>query len=262
MSDDLRDRAALYVLGQLPPDERLGFESAMDADRELAAYTRSLDEAYAQRIRALPQLGPPARLLGRIESQIGRGAAAPVPQARPGGARTLWWLSAAAAAALALGGAFYAGRRTARPRLPLAVLVRLAPDSGTATTVQLHDPVGDDNGRFVELAGMAEALWQKPHEDYALYDPTTRQGFVGIRRLPPGPARTRYSLWLLDGASGRIRFAGEIPGDATKGGLFAFSVDSGAVTDAADVRFFVTADGPGAALNPDTGRVVLGQRHS
>ena len=128
------------------------------------------------------------------------------------------------------------------------------------------------DARFIELASLAERYWQapdllpfksaqgaRPGSGYALYDPASSQGFIGVRRLPEARGAKRYHLWIVDSRTGEVREAGMIPVGKSAEGLYFFSVPAPAGSPASTLGFFVTEeDAGGAAPASPHGRVVLG----
>jgi hypothetical protein len=148
-------------------------------------------------------------------------------------------------------------------------------DSRQSTFAELPLPrrAPDPDGRFIQLASLAEHFWEKPEElpeklrtmspschGYALFDPASSQGFIAIQQLPAIERDKRYQLWILDTASGRIREAGVLPLAGPGGGLYSFSVSPSADARPDRLDFFVTAeDATGNDSARPTGKVVLGE---
>lgn len=261
MNEQIRDTAALYVLDLLAGEERERFEAAVRSDDALAAYVSELREGAARKHRSLPQHEPPSGALGRIEERIPvRGGE---HSRRPGRAplrlpALAGWIGAAACLAAA---AFVAGRRTAPPAGGDALLFTLGPGSSTSVPVAIKSATSD--GRFMELAALAESMAARAAgggavRAYALYDPKTSLGFIAISGLPPAAGAERYSLWAVDGRQGPRTLAGELPPDARGFGIFGFSLRDH--PSASDVNFFVTRmASPGGSQDGASGAsVVLG----
>src|SRR5688572_16419671 len=71
MIDERREtQASLYVLGALPDDELLEFESAMRADLELQMLVKELHNASGAMVAAYPRVSPPAGFKQRILAAV------------------------------------------------------------------------------------------------------------------------------------------------------------------------------------------------
>lgn len=269
MNDADRDLATQYVLDQLEPRERTLFEARVLAEPELAALVDEIEEALAQTVQNLPGRTPPAALFDRIEARLDSapvGAAVATSAAPRGWAAYLGWgLAATIAVSLAILAA-----QTFRPRpQSVVVVVGLDADRSTLRQLTLDAKSPDTDARFIQLAALAQDLWQKPrspasggHRGYALFDPTSHQGFIAIEQLPPPPSQQRYCLWLVDPATGQVRPAGTLPVSSAERGLFSFAVDPADVPQSNRLNFFLTleeATSPPAPQRPQ-GRVVLGSQ--
>jgi len=258
MTPPVEELAALYVLDQLEPADRQAFAGRVAREPGLAALVRSLEITLEQRIHALPQHPPPAALLSRIESRLD----APTERSRPPPPAatafpirptfTRWVLPAAAAVVLGAATFFFLDRQ--RPPSPSVVLiVGLDPQRNTVTKIPLQNPARDTDARFVQLASLAERFWTRPDDlprvptapagsrAYALFDPTTHQGFIAVQQLPNQPADKRYHLWLVDSETGRAIDAGSLP-SATARGLYFFSLDPAGAPASGPVNFLITAE--------------------
>jgi hypothetical protein len=130
----------------------------------------------------------------------------------------------------------------------------------------------DADARFIQLASLAEQFWDKPGDlpvastaggldgrGYALFDPTTNQGFIAIQQLPVAAPGKTYQLWISDRASGQVREAGTLPLAGAQRGLYFFSLPAAAQTPVSRPDFFVTAeDGVASSAGQPHGPVVLG----
>jgi hypothetical protein len=139
----------------------------------------------------------------------------------------------------------------------------------------LSEPSSDPDQRFIQLAALAANYWDKPADlpikqnatrgesrGYALFDPSSKQGFVAIEQLPTLKENQRYHLWIVDPSSGRIHDAGILPLKETNRGLYSFALEStdGPASDRSN--FFVTIENTGVAPRSAEphGEVVLGNR--
>jgi len=280
MNPQLEELACLYVLDELTAGERSAFEARLPEDPELAAHVRELESALARRIRALPRREPPADLLSRIEARIDRlPTSARSPRQT---ASILPWTSIAhwgIAAVIALSTATIAvqtlRRAPAPASAPVMIIVGLDSHRSTFAELPVRSRPQTEDARFIQLASLAEELWEKPGDlpaglgtdgqggrGYALFDPESNQGFIAIRHLPAVEHDRRYHLWMVDPAAGQPREAGVLPLTGSDSGLFFFSVTPGAKAAAGRLDFFVTEeDATAPAPIRPRGTVVLGQTH-
>lgn len=266
--------AALYVLDQLEPAERAAFEKRLAHDAALAALVRELETTLAHSVHALPSATPPDDLLARIEQQLDpappRAAVAANALRFPVFAR--WGLAAIIALSLATL-AVQSLRRPTTP--PLIVFVGLDAQRSTLTALPATDAPRDPDARFIQLASLAEQFWKNPsrlplkstatpeaRRGYALFDPSSQQGFIAVEQLPAITARQRYHLWILDTADGTLRDAGTLPLGGAADGLYSFSLPAGGAGKPDRLKFFVTAEDESApaSISPNRprGQVVLG----
>jgi anti-sigma-K factor RskA len=205
--DALRESAALYALGALPPDEHRAFEAHVRTCVECAEEVRSLGDVTGALARAVPQIDPPPSLRGRVLVGSRLTEPAMVLPARP--ARISWvgpgWLSAAALLVVAVGLGAYTG--ALRQRI-------------VGLELQLHDAVArlDRSEREVEAATRAlnsaqvrMAVLTAPdlaRVDLSGQPPAPRaagrafwsrtRGLVfAASSLPPLPAGRTYQLWVV-----------------------------------------------------------------
>jgi len=264
MNPNREESACQYVLDQLEPAERAAFERQLLADPALAVLVHDLESALARGVGALPRRTPPAGLLDRIEGRLGT--------ARPPGAlgRVIarWGIAAAILLAVGLAGV-WKGRGPAATG-PYVLFAGLDPRQSTLARVPVAEAAPGPDARFVQLASLAQAYWDRPGEQpvkeggapgqgYAVFDPGTNQGFIAVRRIGAAPEGKRYHLWVIDTVSGRAREAGALPAAGDGGGLFFFSVAPNPGAKAEQLNFSVTAeDAAAVALAAPKGRVVLG----
>lgn len=299
MTPQLEELACLYVLDQLDHSERAAFETRLAHDDTLATFVRELETTLAERIRLLPSHRPRTDLFARIEAQLDtpahvtRGLPAPEPPAftdsllaaRPlfhASPRALavwptfarWTLAAAAAIALGAGTFFFLERQRAADAPSMVLVVGLDPQRSTVTQFQLRESARGADARFVQLASLAEQFWVSPENlphasaatngrhAYALFDPSTRQGFIAVQQLPTPAAGKRYHLWLVDADSGRVLDAGSLPASTSRG-LYSFTIDPAAAPTAGPLNFLITAEDT-ASISPPRprGEPILGQNPS
>jgi hypothetical protein len=278
MKTPFDEAAGLYVLDQLDARERAEFEARLLHDSALAARVRELESALAERIRALPQHQPPAGALACIESRLdGERAAGDRAKVRqfplPWASVARWGLAAVAVLGIGIIAVQELRRGPAAPAHPVLIMVGLDSGRSTFAELPLNEQPQSADGRFIQLASLAARFWEKPGElpaavvsgrpgsrGYALFDPGSNEGFIGIQQLPSAGQGQHYHLWMVDTASGRIREAGILPLKDGDGGLYFFSVPpAGAEATSGRLDFFVTAeDGTAPESDRPKGKVVLG----
>ncbi|HVU35850.1 MAG TPA: hypothetical protein VHE61_20590 [Opitutaceae bacterium] len=271
MNQPWEELASAYVLDQLEPEERTAFEARLLEDPKLAALVRELETALAARVRALPQHTPPADLLSRAEARL----AAPRPAAAksPGPLFALRWALFGGLAALLLAGiGFVIFQRVRANGSPRVVIVAALDSSRTRLVeVPVHVSVGNPDARFIELASLAERYWNEPNalpvklaeadrgeRGYAIFDPTSEEGYVAVRDIPALKPGWQYHLWIVDTRSGRVHEAGILPLSTADRGLFFFSVRGVTERVPARLGFCITAEDVAAASSAAHRRVVLG----
>ena len=275
MSPEIEDQATLYLLDQMEPKERAAFEERLLRDAELAELVRDMERTLARKVKALPPVTPHRRVFAGIEARIDA-SSTPAANVRPRPVIPLWASVArwgiAAVIALSLGTiAIQQVRRGSLSDRPVIVVVGLDPAQTRSAQFTLKERPRDSDASFIQLASLAEQYWEKPQnlpaasrssagagQGYAVYDPSSNQGFIGVRNLPPLEPGKRYHLWLVNPASGEFQEAGSLPDAATAGGLYSFSVPVAAKPDS--VGFFVTVEDAAKPSPSPQGKVVLGQK--
>ncbi|OIR18985.1 anti-sigma-K factor rskA [mine drainage metagenome] len=275
MNPELEELASRYVLDQLDDRERAEFEARLIASTELTARVRELESAYAQVVRGLPRYEPPGDLLDSIEARIHDQPGVRQRLASPNRMRR-WRLVAGwgIAAVIAVSVSTIAIQSLRRETRPLVLVVGL--DSSRSTLAQLHvgERGADSDARFIQLASLAEKYWKNPDDlpvalaaadhggrAYAVFDPESNQGFIGIQHLPAPKPGTQYHVWIVDTATHRVREAGILPIEGAQDGLFSFSITPVGREKSERLQFFVTAEENANGLTKTPrGRVVLGRR--
>jgi anti-sigma-K factor RskA len=206
--DALRESAALYAVGALPPDEHRAFEAHMMTCVECAEEVRSLGDVTGVLSRAIPQIDPPPSLRARVlAGSRPAGGPAVVTQGRP--ARMSWvnpgWLSAAALLVLTVGlGAYTAALRQRIGGLEVQfhdAVTRLersereaeaATRALSSTQLRLAVLTAPDLAR-VDLSGQPPA----PRAAGRAFWSRTRGLVFAASSLPPLPAGRIYQLWVV-----------------------------------------------------------------
>lgn len=272
MNPQFEELATLYVLDQLDAAERTAFEARLLREPTLAALVRELESTLAHSVHALPPTPPPADLLARIEARIAPSAPRQTspPSARSPARLTAffrWGLAAVIAVSLAT----LAVQSFRRPSPPLVVVIGLDAHGSTFTEFPLRQPTRDPDARFIQLASLAQQFWSSPDQlpvdrpaatatnrGYALFDPSSQQGFIAIEQLPALAPAQRYHLWTVDTTTGEVRDAGTLPLSDHTHGLYSFSVsDRARGKKSGQLKFFVTVEDVLSPSRPH-GKVVLG----
>ncbi len=276
MNPNDQELACQYVLDQLSPEERAAFAARLRSEPELRAHVRGLERTLEARVAALPHRVPSPGVWNRIATEVAAetgarrnamstGRVSPKPQHAPARySRWLLWGGLAAAILVTFG--LTLGRRLPPPAHGAVVVATL--DEGTSTSRRLDLPgqsTAEPEARFVQLAALAEKLWQQSaptHEGdrgYALFDPASREGFIGIQQAPALRPGQQYRLWVVDERSGEARDAGVLPMREASRGLYFFSLPEGAAIGG-KLSFMVTAEPEQSTPAQPKGRVVLGRR--
>src|SRR5712692_3889514 len=102
--DDLREEAALYVLGALDLAEGSAFEAHLTSCAECAAEVRALRSTVVALADAVPQIDSPPGLRQRVLSSVrARKPSSPLPSRAEAILTRLPWLAAAASLIAAVG---------------------------------------------------------------------------------------------------------------------------------------------------------------
>jgi len=260
--------ACAYVLGELDDAEQRAVEQQAAVDPELHALIDDYGAGAQAALTDLPARKPSSAVLAQIERRLDRPTAS-APISHP---TRLHWAALGAMAALVVAGiglgTFAWLHHGQRPVVVLAELsadrtdlkqLRMEPGSQTAAAADRTD------ARFIGLASLAERLWDTSRHSpaqtggYAVFDPSTQQGFVAVRHVTPTRSGKRYHLWVVDGKSGALRDAGELPLEAANHGLFFFSLPEAPPERGTMPGFFITLE-DGATPRAPAGPVVLGHR--
>jgi len=276
MKESLEDLAGLYVLDQLDHPERVDFEARLLREPRLAAFVRDLESGLARGIRALPPREPPADLLGRIEEHLGPrkspAVATPSVASFPWAGFARWGIAAVITVSLAT-----LAVQSLRPSAarPVIVFVGLDANRNTFAELPARASAQDPDARFIQLASLAENFWDQPNSlpvktasasgnnrGYALFDPTSRLGFIAIEQLPVAGANQRYHLWIVDSGTERIHDAGILPLAGMNRGLYSFTLEPATGDKPDRPRFFITAEENNGAApeSQPRGKVVLGRQ--
>ena len=277
MNAHLEELATRYVLDRLERAERTDFEAELQRDPVLLAHVRELETKLIEHVLALPQHQPPSDMLTRIESRIersaGSGGAAPARAITPITSVIARWgiaaLIAISLGVIAVKQVWPTGGDAARPFM---IVVSLDSRQSTLAELPLRGSAPNPDASFIQLASLAEQYWEKPQtlpvklqpdaesgRAYALFDPGTHQGFIGIEELSPLPAGQSYHLWVVDSATGAVHDAGVLPLSNASRGLYFFSTHAATESKPARVDFFVTLEeGAATPATRPRGKVVLG----
>lgn len=269
MTNDDHELAAAYVLDQLEAGERSAFAARLAREPDLATAVDALEAKLAARVRALPQHAPAPDLLARIEQQI--------PPFQKISSPGISWTAVARwgiAAVIAIGVATLAVQSLRRPAPPTVVVVTMNPGGTTRDELPGIKPAPGTDAAFIDLASLAERYWRNPAKalpaiapaanreaGYAIFDPGSNQGFVGVHHLPAAASGKRYCLWIVDTQTGRTYEAGIIPLAAARDGLFSFALDPAAGALITHPDFLVTAEADNTTPHDQPeGDIVLGAK--
>ncbi len=204
--EELREQAALFVLGALTPAERIAFESHLAGCAECASDVRSLGGITMLLAQAAPQVEPPAALRQRVLQSVAGAATARPERVRPRAASTaVPWLAVAASAILTLVLAGYTARLRARiDDLELRLRGALArADASDRMVADARRAVADADTRLAVLAAPDVARVDMAGQPVS--PQATGRGFWSRSRglvftatnLPALPPGRTYQLWVL-----------------------------------------------------------------
>jgi anti-sigma-K factor RskA len=256
--EELREQAALYVLGALAPQERMAFESHLTTCVECSAEVRSLAVVPALLAQTVPQVDPSRTLREQVLRSAGGGANVRLMPATPDhsnvsqtrdipGTALGPWLAAAASLALTVGLGVYAMELRGRVG-DLESRLRDALARADASERQIADTrraATDAESRVallaapdltrVDLAGQKMA----PQASGRGYWSRSRGLMFTASNLPPLPAGRTYQFWVLTAqtppisngwllmpdASGRVTAVFDTPVDLPKPAAMAVSIE-------------------------------------
>jgi len=267
MDDKKQELAVAYALGQLDRAATGAVETQAKQDPELRGAIRDLTDVIAASVRSLPQSAVPESSLSDIERALND---VPNDSIRvPDRSQPVRWAILGGLAALLIAGVSIGGYEwLTRREQPTVFLAELGAGRTQVRPLALGIPAQSSDGRFMQLASLAERLWARPNSSdarsgsYAVFDPATNQGFIAVREVPELQPKQRYHLWFIDGETGQVRDAGALPLDRATRGMFFFSLPPEKSGKSTRPSFFVTVE-EDAEKQPNgspRGRVVLGKR--
>ena len=196
--DDLREEAALYVLGALDSAEGNRFEAHLISCAECAAEVRALRHTVAALADAVPQIDAPPVLRQRVLSSVGaRQPSSPLLSRSRAIPTCLPWLAAAASLiAVQLRGELeslslerrQAGARAEATDREIASARRIALEAQTTVRVISAPDLqrSDLVGQVVAPQASARAFWSR-----------SRGLVFTASNLPRLPAGRTYQLWIV-----------------------------------------------------------------
>jgi len=266
METNKHDLAQAYVLGELSGAAAAEVESQAARDPELRQAIRELEDGVAASVRALPKQRVPGGCERAIEASIDQPT--PVSAATAKSPHPIRWAVLGGIAALLVAGVSIGGYEWLRSRNESAVFVaELGVGRVQVRPLQLATPANNRDARFIQLASLAERLWDNPAQSgdsgldggYAVFDPATSQGFIAVREVPALRQQQRYHLWYVDRETGRLHDAGPLPLAQATRGMFFFSLPGADASRSAQPDFFLTIEDASATADGPPGRVVLGK---
>jgi len=289
MNDTLREQAALYAIGALPPDEALAFRQELENSPELEALVRDYQDVGAD----LCNLAEPTAASPHLRSEIfrdlrpegGSTMRAAIEEAGDsgtgttegddkgaghrnpgtGGVGVIPWALAACLAIAATGAIFFAlllDRRWGAAEMRLADLeaenatltekLSTSDEANQQLTAQLRNAREE-----TALAKMrVETLTSQLDQSYLAaiaWDEDEQKGILHVRKLPPAEEGKDYQLWVIDP---------DEPAPVSAG-VFTVDADGSAQIEFAPIRkvgnagtFAVTLEKTGGAQSP-AGPMVL-----
>lgn len=181
MTDELKEQAVMYALGQLAEDERAAFVSTLRSDAELAALVGEYEAVLGAIALSAEEAIPPASLRERILREAGGvDESTTVPFRRPIERKRSSFVPWAAAAMFAIFCGFLG--------LQVAELKR-----ENAELARLNDP---ENIRLVALAAASEEY--PDISANVAWNPESGIGFIETKDLPPAPSGKTYQLWVFE----------------------------------------------------------------
>lgn len=201
ISERHEELAALYALGLLEGAELHAFETELEQNAELAAFTASLTKVSEDLACAAPSLTPPPELRARVLA-----ATKPIP-ARGWPALVPWGL----AAALAIAAIWFATQRHAlreENRL-LQVAYERATRDLSDNSALANKMIGDLKQRLARSEDLARlkvsalaslAGNTKEAQAIAVWDPDQQAGLLSFERLPATADTQDYQIWVIDPA--------------------------------------------------------------
>jgi anti-sigma-K factor RskA len=207
--EDLREQAALFVLGALTAEESVEFEAHLAGCGECAADVRSLSAVPAMLAQAVPQVEPSPALRARVLRSVAGGnarldlARAPHAASRTGAFAPWFAVAASLVLTVALGGYAMAlrGRIGALETRLRAALARA--DEGDRQLADVRRVAADAESRVavlaapdlnrIDLAGQPAA----PQASGRGYWSRSRGLVFTATSLPVLPAGRTYQVWVL-----------------------------------------------------------------
>jgi len=210
MTDQLREQAALYAIGALPPDEAHAFREELATDPELQSLVAEYEDAAADLCNLAEPTPASPGLRERILREVRPTPSAVERERPPAWLGTIPWALAACLAIAAVAAAFFAmilDRRWGAAEMELGE-ARLENNSLTRELAATHA----SNQQLVaqleqarqetELARVrVETLTSKLDQSYLAaiaWDEYDKKGILHVRKLPPAEPGKNYQLWVID----------------------------------------------------------------
>lgn len=193
----VRDQAAAYALGALPPDEVPAFETAMAHDPAIAALVAEFRELAALIARSPGVASSRPELKSRVLARVASEKVHRLPAADPESGRDRRGAWLAAAAVLLMGAAALLAWNLAKTRSELARIrtdLAIAQDSLAAQTLTLGTLLG--GGEALTVVRLSSTGAQPPGMQL-FWNRRAGRGVLHAYGLPPAPPGRVYQLWLI-----------------------------------------------------------------
>jgi anti-sigma-K factor RskA len=269
-----QERACLFVLGLLPPDEAADFQQHLGSNDELRALTAGLNNATVALAKDAPAQMPPAELKARILGSLAayheaKAKVTPFPQ------RKVTWVPWAAAAALAGLFSWQAMQTTAAKQREDALAAELkqretawrlkdeARSQDLALSQRnagvLQEKLNELEQRDVlsqaQIAVLGSLLKDQPKAvAVSLWDQQKQNGLLVVENLPALAPGKDYQLWVIDPAIPAPVSAGVFKVDAQ--GKMKLSFKPTAAIQTAG-KFAITEEAEGGVASPTMDKMVV-----
>jgi anti-sigma-K factor RskA len=206
---ELRSRAAGYVLGALSPDERAEFAAHLSECADCAAEVHSFAPVVAALAHAAPPVAPAVVLRERVLARVLQPLAPPIPKPRAPAAGARYAVAQGLLAATSLAAAVGFGTYAFHLRGRVGALeqrlrdITLRADASERQLAAVRQTVAEAQGFVVVLAASdlvrVELAGQRPAPQASARAFWSRSSglIFTASNLPPLPGGRIYQLWLV-----------------------------------------------------------------